>query len=109
MCGEHRSEMCDFPSGPHWLHLAGPLRSVETYDLISRIDDLDLPRGAMLVVDLAAVTDVDLSGLAALRELCEVALEGGHPVELELGKHAGTPLGDAFEAMIAEARHRPEA
>src|SRR5689334_2031589 len=103
MGGESSAMVLRSQEGHHVLRLAGPLLNVEVYDLVGRVEELDLQRGHVLTVDVSGVSDIDVTGLVALRRTFEVVLAQGVAVVLDLDKHEHTPLGEACQSMLRAA------
>jgi ABC-type transporter Mla MlaB component len=82
------------------LELAGVLVGVTTYDLMGRVERLHGLAGQTLTVDISALTDIDVSSLAALRELLQTLRAQRIAVQIAFGD---TPTGirDAVSAVLA--------
>jgi ABC-type transporter Mla MlaB component len=57
------------------LRLAGPLVNVGAYELVGRVEQLQLEAGQKLVMDVSRVSEMDMNGFAAVQQIIDLALD----------------------------------
>jgi hypothetical protein len=76
---------------------------LRAYALLSRVEALGMSTGDRLVIDMSAVTDLDLLSLVSLRQVFDIVLWQGIHIELDTGTDGSQIVARASRRLLDEA------